>query len=214
MASMRLAAKAAYAVSAVTIAGLVALAAPAIASICALAAPPLETAAAGSVEVEPTATSEPPVTDPTYEAAAKASAEAEGLQYLGDGISKPMGGPGNCTTDSLINIRSEGDGPMYAKLLGDPADTGAAALANGSVALDGDGRVFSCTVASGDALEAIGARLCIDLVTVAMYNHRWGGAAIQPGDVLVLRPDPSVEFIDPLLRPSEAPRGRVLIGAR
>jgi hypothetical protein len=187
---MNLAAKITLAGSTLVVAGLVALAAPAVAAIGAFTAPIVETATANaSAEPAP----DPPVTDPAYEAAAKASAEAAGLQYLGDGVSKPMGGPGNCTTDSLINLSGRDGGPVYAKLLGTPVDMGASSGANGTVTLDSEGQILSYTVAAGDVLELIGARLCIDYVTVGVYNfHTPGPVTIHPGDVLVIRPDPTV----------------------
>ena len=56
-------------------------------------------------------------------------------------------------------------------------------------------QVRTYTVQPGDALAAIGERFCIDYITVGVYSHRMPpGKTIQPGDILVLRPDPTVTW--------------------
>lgn len=124
------------------------------------------------------------------------SAPGEGdLVDLGDGVSVPAGGPGECTTNSLINIVAQDGEAPHAKLLGDLVEMGASDLANGTPVLGDDGTVVAYEVAPGDSLIAIGQRFCIDYVTVSMYNHV-DGMTVHPGDVLILRPDPALPWID------------------
>ncbi|MGP6205078.1 LysM domain-containing protein [Microbacterium sp.] len=100
-------------------------------------------------------------------------------------------GPGDCATNAMIAIDREGPG----KLLGELTDMGASGYAAGPVGYDEHGRIETYTVQPGDALAAIGERFCIDYITVGVYNHRMPpGKTIQPGDILVLRPDPTVTW--------------------
>ncbi len=134
-----------------------------------------------------------PSTAPT--SAADAS-DPVGYVDLGDGISVPAGGPGDCTTNAFINIGSDDGSPAHGKLLGELVDMGASELARGPVTLDADGQIFSYEVQAGDSLIAIGERFCVDYVTVGSFNHVRGNEPIAPGDVLYLRPDPTLPFVD------------------
>ncbi|MEV8359181.1 LysM domain-containing protein [Microbacterium sp. NPDC076895] len=100
-------------------------------------------------------------------------------------------GPGDCATNAMIAIDREGPG----KLLGELTDMGASEYASGPVGYDEKGKIETYTVQPGDALAAIGERFCIDYITVGVYNHRMPpGKTIQPGDILVLRPDPTATW--------------------
>ncbi|WP_417554298.1 LysM peptidoglycan-binding domain-containing protein [Microbacterium sp.] len=83
--------------------------------------------------------------------------------------------------------------PESAELSGEVSDTGVRQYAVGEPTLDAEGRILSYTVAPGDALEAIATRFCIDANSFGTYNKvtYW---AMQPGDVLVLRPDPEATW--------------------
>lgn len=128
--------------------------------------------------------------NPTDEAASD-----DGLVYLGDGISVPAGGPGDCTTNSRINIRADDDGPYHSTLLGELVEMGPSELASGEALTDADGEIYAYVVAPGDSPIAIGERFCIDYVTVQHHNHVRQN--INPGDVLYLRPDPTLPWVDP-----------------
>ncbi|HVL62513.1 MAG TPA: LysM domain-containing protein, partial [Microbacterium sp.] len=65
---------------------------------------------------------------------------------------------------------------------------GVSPYASGEVGFTADGLIETYTVESGDTLIGIGQRFCVDYVTVGAYNDRFGTKAIQPGDVLILRP--------------------------
>lgn len=177
------------AVVVVAVAGLVAAAAPAVVS----AAPAVFGVASWASERFAAAE---PSTAPTSRAADAEDPARENLVSLGDGISVPAGGPGDCTTNAFINIGSDDGYPAYGKLLGELVDMGESELARGPVTLDADGEIFSYEVQAGDSLIAIGERFCVDYVTVGMYNHVRGGETIAPGDVLYLRPDPTLPFVD------------------
>ncbi|MEU4014044.1 LysM domain-containing protein [Microbacterium sp. NPDC028030] len=176
------------AVVAVAVAGLVAAAAPAVVG----AAPAVLDVASWASERFAAA----PSTAPTSTAADTENLVGNELVDLGDGISVPAGGPGDCTTNAFINIQSDDGSPMYAKLLGELVDMGESELASGPVTLDADGEIFSYEVQPGDSLIAIGERFCVDYVTVGSYNHVRGFEPIAPGDVLYLRPDPTLPFVD------------------
>lgn len=67
--------------------------------------------------------------------------------------------------------------------------------ASGTVGMTEDGKIETYTVAPGDSLIGIGERFCIDYVTVAVYNHRFPpDPSIQPGETLILRPDPTAPW--------------------
>lgn len=176
------------AVVAVTVAGLCAAAAPAVVG-AATAVLDASSWASDRFAAQPSATPTPGSTD-------AGGTAGEGLVDLGDGISVPAGGPGDCTSNAFINISSDDGSPMYAKLLDDLVDMGESALARGPVTLDADGEILSYEVQSGDSLIAIGERFCVDYVTVGAFNHVRGNEPIAPGDVLFLRPDPTLPFVD------------------
>jgi LysM repeat protein len=93
---------------------------------------------------------------------------------------------------------------MSASLSGDLVDQGARDLAAGTAGLDDGGRIVTYTVASGDALYAIGDRFCIaNALTIATLNHT---RTIQPGEVLLLHPASSIPWI-PYFNPADAPAG-------
>ncbi|UNK72405.1 hypothetical protein [Microbacterium sp. H1-D42] len=83
-------------------------------------------------------------------------------------------------------------------------DQGARELAAGTVGSDAEGRIVTYTVASGDAPDAIGARLCLrDAGTLAALNHT---RTIHPGQVLRIYRDPALPQID-YYSPAAAPAG-------
>lgn len=173
------------AVVVVALAGLFAAAAPAVVS----AAPAVFGVASWASErfaAEPSTAPTPAPEDPAQES----------LVSLGDGISVPAGGPGDCTTNAFINIGSDDGETMHAKLLGELVEMGESELASGPVTLDAAGEIFSYEVQAGDSLIAIGERFCVDYVTVGSFNHVRGFEPIAPGDVLYLRPDPTLPFVD------------------
>lgn len=137
------------------------------------------------------AASAPAAGDPTADPASD-----DGLVDLGDGISVPAGGPGDCTTNARINTMADDDGPFYSKLLGDLVEMGPSELASGEVLKDDGGEIYAYVVAPGDSPIAIGERFCIDYVTVQSHNHVRAGM-IHEGDVLYLRPDPTLPWVDP-----------------
>ncbi|PRB13244.1 LysM domain-containing protein [Microbacterium sp. MYb62] len=157
------------AVAAVVVAGVVALAAPAM--IDAL----------------------PRVSAPTEQA----TPPAAGHDDAAERTIVPASGPGDCTSSARIEIGSDDGSVMHAALRGDLVEMGASALANGVVTRDAEGEIFSYEVAPGDSLIAIGERFCVDYVTVGSFNHVRGAETISPGDILYLRPDPTIPFVDP-----------------
>ncbi|MGO2747460.1 hypothetical protein [Microbacterium sp.] len=188
--------KVAVVVSALVVAGLVAVAAPAVVSVAAEVgtwAPlgqPTDAPAA-----TPTITSAPSSTPAPGEHADAPT----GYVDVGYGTSIPAGGPGDCESSAYIWIGSVGDEPMHADLTGaDLVDMGPREFAIGEVGLDDQGRPATYTVAPGDATYAIGDRFCIynglALETLNGYSH---GAVIQPGDVLTLNADLVTDWVDP-----------------
>jgi len=107
--------------------------------------------------------------------------------------------PNACADPAWIVI-----GGMRASVSGDLEDRGARDLAAGTVSLDGNGDIVSYTVAPGDAPDAIGERLCIEIAALLPFlNHV---RTIQPGQVLWLRPNPDVPWVD-YFNPADAPAG-------
>lgn len=180
---MKPATKIATAVAVVAIAGMVALAAPPVVGVASWAAERFApTAAAPSTHAE----------------AAVADSDSdvpEGYVDIGDGVSIPAGGPGDCTTNARISITGQGDASPTARLGGRLVEMGATELASGQTILDEEGAIIAYEVAPGDSLIMIGERFCIDYLTVGMYNHVKG--SIHPGNVLFLRPDPALPWISP-----------------
>ncbi|KDA05231.1 hypothetical protein DC31_02340 [Microbacterium sp. CH12i] len=121
----------------------------------------------------------------------------DGYVDIGNGTWVPEGGPGDCTATAWINIAGNEDGPTYATLTGaELIDMGPREFAAGAVGLDEQGQIETYTVEPGDALFAIGDRFCFgNALTLGTLNHRCCGTAIQPGDVLYLRPDPTLPLV-------------------
>lgn len=104
-------------------------------------------------------------------------------------------------TDSNGGYNPDG-GPITGALDGELVDLGPSAHAEGSVKLNAAGEIVSYTVAAGDVYEAVYKRFCFtDYYSVINYNKgleplrsRPASQTLQPGDVLILRPDPTVEW--------------------
>ncbi|MEN2740409.1 hypothetical protein ABCS02_21675 [Microbacterium sp. X-17] len=112
-----------------------------------------------------------------------------------DGYTFSAVGPGECKTNASLSTPWHENGDAPVELLGELTDMGATRYASGPVGHDAAGRIQTYTVQAGDTPKGIGERFCIDEVTVEVYNHRWPpGKTIQPGDILVLRPDPTVPW--------------------
>jgi hypothetical protein len=155
----------ATAVSGLVVVGLVALAAPVV---------------AGSVDevstwtmpaAEPAAAAEPVTAEPVAERAVPSSIRTP----------TPDGTHGDCV---LLYYPTSGFRPA----LDAPIDNGPREFATGTVELDADGIPTAYTVAPGDAMQAIGARFCTFSTNVFYLNEVHLRGAIQPGDVLRLRP--------------------------
>lgn len=175
----------------------VAVSALAVAGLVALAAPPV--VAATSWASERFAPASVPVAEPVDEPVDEAADLPDGYVSVGEGTFIPEGGPGDCDASAWIHL-----GRMSASLSGDLVDQGARDLAAGTVGRDDEGRIVTYTVAPGDALYAIGDRFCIaNALTIATLNHT---RTIQPGEVLLLSPDRSVPWV-PYFNPADAPAG-------
>ncbi|OYC97062.1 LysM peptidoglycan-binding domain-containing protein [Microbacterium sp. Yaish 1] len=173
-------------VSALAVAGLVAMAVPAFASFSS------STASDSGASVEHTATDQGPASPPTDAAIETTSPvgtddELPGYQDIGGGIAIPTIGPGDCPTWAAIHPYDAGN--PAARLGGTITDLGPAPYASGEVGLNDEGEISTYTVASGDTAWGISDRLCIDYVTVMSYNGKFmPPVEIQPGDILILRP--------------------------
>lgn len=140
---------------------------------------------------------------PTAPAAAETPAVADSPEAKPEArpAAKPAGAtpelaPDGCRMGTMITFsKVSADAPMTGGLRGELTDRGPSEAASGTVT--DDGAAVSYTVEPGDALLGIGSRFCVDYVTVAKYNHVSLFNDIHPGDVLVLKPDPSVEWVDP-----------------
>lgn len=181
--------KAAVGVSAaLVIVALVVLAAPVVVTAA--------TAATGAVAntVDFFATPSPTASGTPTEAVSPQPPSGPGLQTI-DGQTFSAVGPGDCATNSEIYISQAQSGTGTAELLGELTDMGATTYASGTVRQNADGEIEAYTVQSGDTPAGIGERFCIDYITVLIYNHRVPpGTTIQPGDILVLRPDPDAPW--------------------
>ncbi|MGM7667742.1 hypothetical protein [Microbacterium sp. A93] len=120
---------------------------------------------------------------------------------------KPNATPASAETDAdaCPHFRAKIHiGGMSASIRGTLVDNGARGLAAGTVGLDDEGNIVSYTVAPGDALDAIGARLCIEYAyPLAELNHT---RTIHPDQVLRLNPDPEVPWV-PYYNPVDAAAG-------
>lgn len=189
---MRTAAAAITGVSVLVVGGLVALAAPTVSTAYA----DISSWAIFHPTAEPTA--EPTSADDGI-GAQMIEELGDGYVYVGNGTAIPKGNPAGCEEPVWLQV-----GGMSASLSGDLVDRGVRDLAAGSTGVDDEGRIVSYAVAAGDALFAIGERFCIaNALSLATLNHT---RTIQPGEVLLLRPDGTVPWI-PYYNPEDAPAG-------
>ncbi|MFD5225396.1 hypothetical protein ACFWHT_07215 [Microbacterium sp. NPDC058342] len=110
-----------------------------------------------------------------------------------DTVAEPSD-PCDATPGNRIVFATQGGGSVFAQLKHELIDLGARDYAAGDVTLGAEGKILSYTVAPGDSPIAIGDRFCVDYVTVLQYNRTW--PEIDPGEVLVLSPDPTVQWGD------------------
>ncbi|BDV31944.1 LysM peptidoglycan-binding domain-containing protein [Microbacterium terricola] len=183
----------AAATGAVVIICLAALSAPAIVATWAAVSPFVDTAA--SALASPSPSSPPGAADEESDPASSdpdvLNPEQEGAIVL---TLQQKEGPGDCEASAMITTPWHTQGNEPVELRGELTDMGATEFAGGPVGYNADGLIESYTVQPGDTLIGIGERFCIDFVTVGVYNHRFGSSEIQPGDVLVLRPDPTAPW--------------------
>lgn len=121
-------------------------------------------------------------------------AENEDAQPAAQLDEKPATG---CAATGLNRIEFDhqaGGGPIYAEVQDPIVDYGVNPSATGETTVDANGVIQSYTVAAGDSPIAIGDRFCIDYITVLSLNRIYPG--IDPGQVLVLTPDPTVQWGD------------------
>ncbi|MBN9170428.1 MAG: hypothetical protein J0I50_00820, partial [Microbacterium sp.] len=182
-----------WAGSAVVVVGLGALAAPVISDLTgSLAGSPAKPLATATAVADASRTRPSPTSSPTD--------GTTHLVGLGQGVSIPAGGPGDCTASSDINIMSTGGGPYHATLLGpDLVDTGPRQFAEGTAGRDREGRISTYTVASGDALFAIGDRFSaslggderarVDLVMARLFTESSFERALEICDRALEIPD-------------------------
>jgi hypothetical protein len=106
-------------------------------------------------------------------------------------------GSGDCPAEAWINFSTHGDAPLIPALVKADAltDRGARPGARGEVISNAQG-IYSYVVAPNDNLISIEQRLCIQYGSVALFDHVLSDA-IQPGAQLILRPDPTIPWIDP-----------------
>ena len=192
------------------VAGLVSVAAPAVAdTVSAVASWPMF-AGSNDTQAAPVHAAAQKVAADTVAASEKTADEApdgapEGYVYLGDGLTVPAGGPGDCTATSWLGGSRSGDESAYVKMLGpELVDMGPGEFAQGTVGVDAEGRIATYTVAPGDVITAIGDRFCLgNGLTLDTLNHT---RMIHPGDVLLLRFDSGIADI-PYFAPNDAPAG-------
>lgn len=188
-----------WATSVAIVAGLVAIAAPAITGIVSptpsrpQASAPTEKPAA--VKTTPAAT---PVTEtPTP---APVAAPKDPCVSPHPSISLVQGGKKTGTS------YNEGGGTVTGVLSGELTDLGPREFAKGTVKRNAAGEIVSYTVAPGDVYDLIYERFCFtDYYSVIGYNNgleplrsRPAYRGLQPGDILILRPDPAVEWRPPV----------------
>lgn len=179
-------------IAVVVVGGLVALAAPAVAAVHG----ELSSWAVFTPTPEPTVE---PASEDDPVGKRMIDELGDGYVYVGNGTAIPKDSPAGCEKPAWIHL-----GAMSASLHGDLVDRGTRELAAGTPGLDDEGRLVTYTVAPGDALYAIGDRFCIaNALTIATLNHT---RTIQPGEVLLLRPDGSLPWI-PYFNPADAPAG-------
>lgn len=98
------------------------------------------------------------------------------------------------TPGNRIKFPVQAEGRVFAELKHELIDLGSRDNAAGDTTLDANGKILSYTVAPGDSPIAIGDRFCVDYITVLQYNRTW--PEIDPGEVLVLSPDPTIQWGD------------------
>lgn len=172
--------KVAVAVSALTIAGLIAVAAPTLA------------AAASTISSWPLFA--PASADPTGDNARATVAPPTPTPIATS--DDPLDG---CLAPAWISTER-----LAASVTGRVEDRGARPYAQGTVGVDDDGTITSYTVADGDGFTAIGERLCIrNPMMLDVLNH---SRDIFPGQVLRLTQDPDVPHV-PFFNPPDAAEG-------
>ncbi|WP_152642052.1 hypothetical protein [Microbacterium azadirachtae] len=162
--------------AAVVVAGLVVLAYPAFAALGGLEHPSVSAASAAPSKAATTEPTAAPSPSPTKD-----------------------DGSDDCPTEeATISITGKGDGAPTAKLVfaSSLTDKGARPGARGEVVSNAQG-IYSYIVAPNDNLISIEQRLCIDYGSVRVFDHVLG-SAIQPGAQLILRPDPTIPWIEPV----------------
>ena len=193
-----------YAVCGLIVVGLVATAVPAVASLGQVVHGAVDGVGhlAGLTGATPNPL--PSATEPAA-GVARRNDLSEGYVSIGDGMRTPAGGPGDCTgTAVLMQGGNRADAPAYAQLLGSrPIDMGARPGASGGAITDAHG-LRAYVVAPNDGLIAIGERFCVDYLSLSGFNHV--RSSIHPGRELILRPDPTIPWVDPY-EPYEAAPG-------
>ncbi|MDR2320364.1 MAG: hypothetical protein LBE60_01815 [Microbacterium sp.] len=115
-----------------------------------------------------------------------------------------VGGAENCHPLARIEIQRDSvdvDGnaaDFHGELIGEPIDFGPRRGATGTVNLDDQGRIVSYTTVTGDNLDGIEKRLCMDMTSTATYNRVGWAPGEHPwsiGDTFILRPDPTAAWI-------------------
>lgn len=181
-------------ISALVVGGLVALAAPAVAGVYT------------QVSSWQTVTGLPSLqagTDPSATAPGASPTPLPGDDVNVGGVSIPVNDPGGCDKPAWLQL-----GRASASLNRDLIDSGPREYAAGTAGLDDQGRVVTYTVAAGDALDAIGDRFCLaNPGSVSTLNHT---RVIQPGELLLLRPDSTLPWI-PYFNPNSATEGYLQI---
>lgn len=187
-------AKIVWGASAVVLAGLVAVAVPALAELApATGGNPAATKPVSSTpDPRESAPSAAPSAEPAPAAENPCQSARPSITLVQDG--KEMG-----------DAYTEGGGRITGMLKGELVDLGPSEYAEGAVTLNDAGEIVSYTVASGDVYELIYKRFCFtDYYDVTTYNSglepvrsRPAYKGIEVGDVLILRPDPTVEWLPP-----------------
>lgn len=118
----------------------------------------------------------------------------------------PSASPAECASEASLVFESQGDAPIAPTLKNADAmrDNGPRPGARGEVVWHG-GEMYAYIVVANDNLISIDERLCFDYTSLRSFDHVLGNA-IQPGAQLILRPDPSIPFIDPY-SPADAVAG-------
>jgi len=148
-----------------------------------------------------------PVTAPPAPVAASPTAAAQELSR-GEKIARPIAGalpaPGlpadrlypKCDTVAYVNAGTAGDGAARTvTIVSAPVDTGVATGATGSIQSDAAGVPAVYTVADGDVLNQIAARLCFGASGISMLNELDAASTIHAGERLYLYADESLPFV-------------------